>query len=111
MGADHLIDGHFVFFKVEIGHALAEDADEEVVGELILVGEAGGGDGLDASQEASVDFVALGNGCEGNVVELVVVAIVAVVRGAFGIVAEVRFVLFVEQGVLGGDPVGDGLGV
>jgi hypothetical protein len=36
--------------------------NEEVVGELILIGEAGGGDGLKAAQEGPVGFLPLGDG-------------------------------------------------
>jgi len=35
--------------------------NEEVVGELILIGEAGGGDGLKAVEEGPVGFLAPGN--------------------------------------------------
>jgi len=40
------------FSQVEVGDALLEDTNEEVVGELILVGKAGDGDGIKAAQES-----------------------------------------------------------
>ena len=59
-----LIDGHFIFFEVKVGDALLQNANEQVVGELILIGEAGGGDGLQAREEIAVGLIALGNGGE-----------------------------------------------
>src|SRR5208283_5835205 len=84
-----LIDGHFVLFEVEVGDALLQNANEQVVGELILVGESGGGDGLEAREEIAVDLIALVNGGERVFGELVVVAIVAEGRGALREIAEV----------------------
>jgi hypothetical protein len=46
MDAVLLVDGHFEFFEVEVIDTEPEDANEEVMGELVGVGEAGGGDGL-----------------------------------------------------------------
>jgi hypothetical protein len=59
--AIHLVNGHLVFFEVEVSDALLENANEEVVGELILIREAGGGDGLNAGEEGAVGLVALSN--------------------------------------------------
>jgi len=64
MNATLLVDGHFIFLETVVGDALLEDADEEVVGELILIGEAGGGDSVEARQERLIGFVALGDGFE-----------------------------------------------
>ena len=43
MDAVPLVDGYLVFFEVVVVQALLEDAAEEVVGERVLFGEAGGG--------------------------------------------------------------------
>ena len=51
MNAVLLVDRHFVLFEVEVGDALLKDTNEEVVGELVLVGEACGADGLEAAEE------------------------------------------------------------
>ena len=41
MDAVLLVDWHLIFFKVEVGDALLEYANQQVVGELVLVREAG----------------------------------------------------------------------
>ena len=41
MDAVLLVDRHLVLFEVEVGDALLEDTNEQVVRELVLVGEAG----------------------------------------------------------------------
>ena len=64
-------------------------------------------DGLQAAEKASVGLVALGDGGERVLGELVVVAIVAESRGALGKVAQVGLVLLFEKGVLGGEAVGN----
>ena len=53
MDAVLLVDRHLVLFEVEVGDALLQDANQEVVGELVLIGEAGGRDGLEAGEEGS----------------------------------------------------------
>src|SRR5271156_5653408 len=111
MDAALLIDGHLVFLKLEVGDALLEDADEGIVGKLALIGEAGGGDGVEAGEEGLVYLFAVGDGGEGVVGEFIVEAVVAVGGGAVGIVAEVGFVLLVEEGVLGDEAVWERLGV
>ena len=111
MDAVLLVDGHLVFFEVVVGDALLQNANEQIVGESVLVGEAGGGDGLKARQEILVGLMALGDGGERVVGELVVVAIVAEGRGALGKVAEIGFVLFIEESVLRRQSIGDGFGV
>ncbi len=102
-----LVDRHLVFFKVEIGTALAEQTHQDVVGELVLVVEAGSRDGFQTDQKRFVGLVALGNGVERVIGELIVVAVVAVGGGALGRIAEIGFVLLVEKGVLGGEAVGE----
>jgi len=57
-----LVDRHLVFFQVEVGEALLENTNQELVGKLIPIGEAGGSDGLKAAEEVLVGFVALGDG-------------------------------------------------
>jgi len=110
MNAALLVDGHLIFFEIVVGDALLEDADEQVVGELVLIGEAAGGDGVEAREKRFVCFVALGDGFERVVGELVVVAIVPEGGGALGEVAQVSFVLLIEKGVLSGYAIGYGLG-
>ena len=51
MDAVLLVDGHLVFFEVEVGDALLQNANQQVVRELVLIGEAGGRDRLQARKE------------------------------------------------------------
>src|SRR5260221_11744190 len=97
MDAVELADRHLKFSQVEVGDALLEDTNEEVVGELILVGKAGDGDGIKAAQESMVGFVAVSNGGERIVAELIVVAEGAVRSHASGGVGEVGLVLLVQK--------------
>ena len=83
-----------------------EDSNHEIVRELVLIGEAAGWDGFEPRQESLVSLVALRDGVEGAVGQLVVVAVVAESSGALGKVAQIGFVLLVEKCVLGGDAVG-----
>ena len=53
MDAILLVDRHLVFFEIEVGDALLQDANEEVVRELILVGEACGRDRLEGGARKS----------------------------------------------------------
>ena len=101
--AVHLRDGHLVFFEAVVVEALLEGAHEQVVGELILLGEAGGGDGFEAGEKGLVGGVPAGDAGERVVVELVVVAVVAVGGGALGGVLEVGLILLFEESVLGGE--------
>ena len=107
MDAILLVDWHLVLFQVEVGDALLEDTNQKVVGELVLVGEARSRDGLEPGKEVLVDLVALGDGVERVLGELVVVAVVAESGGALGKVAEIGLVLLFEKGVLGGEAVGN----
>jgi hypothetical protein len=109
MGVDAvlLVDGHFEFFQIEIGDALLEDTNEEILRELILIREAGGGYGLKTVEESAVGLVALSDGGEGIVGELVIVTVVSEGGGALREVAQVGFVLFIEKGVLGGETIGE----
>ena len=52
MDAVLLVDRHLVLFEIEVGDALLKHANEEVVGELVLVGEAGRRDGFQPGQES-----------------------------------------------------------
>jgi hypothetical protein len=106
-----LVDGHLEFLERVIRDALLEDTDEKIVGELILLGESGCGDGLEAGEEVLIGLVALADGGKREVGELVVIAVVAEGGGALGEVAEVGFVLLLEEGVLSREALGDGLGV
>ena len=51
MDAILLIDRHLVFFEIEVGDALLQDANQQVVRKLILVGEAVGRDRLQPAEE------------------------------------------------------------
>ncbi len=64
MDAVLLVDWHLVFFEVEIGDALLKDANEQIVGKLILVGEASGRDGLEPGKKVRVGLVEAGEGVE-----------------------------------------------
>ncbi len=110
MDAVHLVDGHLELFEVVVVEALLEDAGEEVVGEDVLLGEAGGGDGFEASEVGDVGGVAAIDGGEGAVGELIVVAIVSVGGGALGCVLEVGLIELFKESVLGGEARVDGGG-
>ena len=64
MDAILLIDWHLVLFEIEVGDALLEDTNEEIVGELVLIGEASTRDGFKPSKESLVGLVILGDGVE-----------------------------------------------
>jgi hypothetical protein len=106
--AVHLIDGHLVLFEFVVVEALLEDASEEVMGENVLLGEAGGGDGFEAGEVGEVGGVAAIDGGEGAVGELVVVSIISVGGGALGGVLEVGLIELFEESVLGGEASVDG---
>jgi hypothetical protein len=110
MDAILLVDGHLELFEIVVVHALAEDADEEIVGELVLIGEACGGDGFEAGKHGLVSAVTSRDGGEGIVRKLVVIAEVSEGGGALGKIAQVGLILLFENGVLGGEAVRDGLG-
>jgi len=107
MDAILLVDRHLVFFEVEVGDALLEDTNEEVVGELVLIGEPSTRDGFKSGKESLIGLVVLGNGVEGVFSELIVVAVVAEGCGTLGEVAEIRLVLFLKKGVLSGEAIAD----
>ena len=79
------------------------------MGKLVLIGKSVGGNGREAREEILVGLVALSDGGEGVFSEFVVVAVVAVRSGALGIAAQVGLVLLVEERVLRGKAIGDGL--
>src|ERR1700730_2068526 len=97
MDAVELVDRHLVLFEVKVGDALLEDANQQVVGELVLIGEARTRDGLKSAKEVLIDLVAPNDGIERVVGELVVVAVVAEGGRAFWKVAEIRLVLLFEE--------------
>src|SRR5260370_6838165 len=94
-----------MLFELEVGDALLEDTNEEVVGELVLVGEANSRDGFKSGKEGLVSLVSLGDSAKGVVGELVIVAVVAEGGGALGKVAEIGLVLLFENILLGGEGV------
>ena len=104
------IDGHFVLFEVEIGDALLEDSNEEVVREMVLVGEARRGDGFQSAKESLVFFLSLADGVERIIGKLIVKPIFAARGGALWKIAEIRFVLLFKKRVLGGKAVGNWFG-
>ena len=106
--AVHLIDRHFEFFQIVIGVAQFEHAHQQIVGELILFGHAGGGDRGDLGQEIAIGLVAVGERGQRTFGEFVVVAIIAESRGALRRIAQIGLVLIFEDGVLGRDAIGDG---
>jgi hypothetical protein len=79
------------------------------VGKLVLVGEAGGGDGLDGGEEFDVCGVDTRGAGQRSVRELVVVAIVAELGSAFGAELEVGLVLLIEERILRGKARGEGV--
>ena len=61
--AAHLADRHLEVLESVVFVALLEGSDQEIVGKQVLLGEAGGGDCLEASQEILVrGMLALGFG-------------------------------------------------
>jgi len=64
MDAILLVDGHLVLFEVEVGDALPEDANQKVVGELVLIGESSTRDGSQPAQEGFISFVTLNDGVD-----------------------------------------------
>ena len=64
MDAVLLVDWHLVLFKAVVGDPLLEDTNEEIVRELVHVGEGSGRDGLETGKEGLVGLVALGDGGE-----------------------------------------------
>ena len=48
MDAALLVDGHLVFFQVEVGNALLQHANKKIVRERVLIREACRRDGLKA---------------------------------------------------------------
>src|SRR6266478_6875709 len=111
MDAILLVDRHLVLFEVEVGDALLEDTSEQVVGDLVLIGEARTRDVFKTGQESLVGLMALGDSVERVLGELVVVSVVAESGGTLGKVAEIGFVLLFEKGVLDGQAVGHWLEV
>src|SRR5260221_11864378 len=111
MNAILLVDWHLVFFEVEVGHTLLQDTNHEIVGKLVLVGESSARDGFKPGEEGLIRLVVLGDGVERAVGELVVVAVVSEGGSALGKIAEIGFVLLLKKSVLGGEEVGDWLGI
>src|ERR1700730_7551303 len=107
MDAVELVDRHLVLFEVKVGDALLEDANQQVMGELVLIREARTRDGLKSAKEVLIDLVAPNDGIERVVGELVVVAVVAECGRAFRKAAEIRLVLLFEECVLGRDALSD----
>ncbi len=64
MDAILLVDWHLELFEVEVGDTLFEDTSEEVVRELVLIGEAGTRSGFKAGKEGLVSLVTLEDGVE-----------------------------------------------
>ena len=101
--AVELVDRHLILFEIEVGEALPQHPNQKVVGELVLLGEARGRYGFKAGEKILIGLVALTDGRERVLGELVVVAVVAEGGGALRKVAEIRLVLLFEERVLGGD--------
>jgi len=107
----HVIHGHLVFFELEVRHALRQEALHYLMGELVLLPKTRGRYRIEAREKFLVGRVlALGRAGR-KIVQLVVIAIVADGGRAFRVTLEVSLVLLLEQCVLCGNPVGDGLRV
>lgn len=107
MDAILLVDWHLILFEVEVGDALLEDTLEQVVGELVLVGEASTRDGSESSEKDFVGLVALLDGFERVLGKLVVVAVVAEGGGALRKISQISLVLLFKKGVLGNETLGN----
>lgn len=106
-----LVDGHLVFLETEVGDALPKDADQEIVRELVLIGEVNGRDSLKPFQEACVGIMTPRDGRERVVGEPVIIAVVAEGGRALRKIAEIRFVLLVEKSVLDREAFGKRFGL
>src|SRR5262249_22316695 len=73
MNAILLIDWHLVLFEVEVGDALLEHTNQQVVGKLVLISKARGWDRLKPLEEVLVSFMPLSDSLERVVGELVIV--------------------------------------
>ena len=106
--ADLLVDRHLILFEAEVGDALLQNANHQIVRELVLIGELSRRDRLQPFQEPFVRLMSAQDGRERVVGELVVVAIVAESRRTLRKIAQIAFVLLVEERVLRRQAFGDG---
>jgi hypothetical protein len=105
--AVHLIDRHLVLFEVIVVQTLLENADEEVVGEGVLLGKTNGRDSFEATEEGGVGAVTARHRGKRMIGELVVVAVVSDGGCALRRVLEIGLVDLFEEGVLGGESGAD----
>src|SRR5258708_247559 len=102
-----LVDRHLVLFEIEVGNALLQQTDQQVMGQPVLAGKAGGGDGFNPFQERFVRLMAQSDSGERIIGKLVVVAIVAKGGGALRLIAQVGLILLLKKSVLGGEMLGN----
>ena len=110
MRAAHLGDRHLEILEGVVLVALLQGADHEFVGKHVLLGEAGGGDGLEAREKFLVRGVLALDFGQGRVVQLVVVAIVSVGGRGFRRGLQVGLILLFKERVLRGQSGRDGSG-
>jgi hypothetical protein len=96
----HLAERHLVFLERMVVDALLQRAHQHLVRHHILRGKTAGRYRHQARKEILVAGVAASDSLERVVVQLLVVAIVAVGRRALGISFQIRLVLLFEQRVL-----------
>ena len=101
-----LIDRHLILFEIVVGNALLQHSNQQIVRKLIAIVEPCGRNGLQSREKVFVGFVKLSDGCERALGKLVVIAIVPKSSGAFGKVAQIGFVLLIENRILSGNAFG-----
>jgi hypothetical protein len=99
----HLGNGHLEILEGVVLIALLEGADQEFMGKDVLLGEAGGRDGLEAGEEFLVGGVVTVGFGQGDVVQLVVVAIIAVRGRGLRRGFQVRLILLFKERILRGN--------
>ena len=97
MPSPHLIDRHLVLFELRVFNAVAQVLDHQRLVDLLLIGEAGRVDGLEASKEAPVGGQIALDRRDGDITRFVVEALVAEDRGILRIGAQNVLPLLREQ--------------
>src|SRR5277367_3388147 len=93
---------HLKLLQVVVLDALLKLTEEKVMGDHVLLGEAGSIDRFNAGQVCKVALVARRGGGERIVGELIVIAVVANGSRLRGIHLKVGLPRFVKKGILGG---------
>ena len=109
MDAILLIDRHLILFQIEIGDALLQHANQQVVRKLILVGKTRRRDSFKPPQKRLIRLVPLRQPIQRIVVQLVVVAVIPKRSRPLRQKTQIRFVLLLENYILRGNPLSNRL--